>query len=342
MLKNILNMFKNIFQKIVPKIIPKVTGFVKENLVLAIIVVVVIVGIFAMSVYSIYFKGGDRMKILTAQVAGQKAIDYINNSILKGQGTVSLKETQEVSGLYKIKITFEQQDQKQDSDIYVTKDGKYLFPVTQGVPIDLDGKPTTEASNDNTEISKTDKPEVELFVMAFCPYGNQAEDTMNPVINLLGNKFDFVMRYIISKDSSGKYNSLHGDQELHQDIREICVSKYQKDKSWKFIEAINKDCTAQNADTCWEKVASGLGIDVQKTKDCQSSEGNSLLDQEISAVGKYGVTGSPQLFINGVEYKGSRDSESYKNGICSGFNTQPAECQQELSTAGASAQGGCE
>lgn len=280
--------------------------------------------------------------VLSAAEVGQKAIAYINENILKSQNKTASLDGQvvEEGGVYK--LTLKIGDQTFPS--YVTLDGKLLFPDF------IDMTPPTSASDQNgsqnnsqTEIPKTDKPKIELFVMAFCPYGNQAEDIMNPVFSLMGSKFDFVMHYIVSKDDSGKYQSLHGDQELHQDVRELCVAKYQNDKSWSFIEAINKNCTAQNADTCWEKTASDLGIDVQKIKDCQSAEASSLLDQEISAAGKYGVTGSPQLFINGVEYKGDRTSEAYKQGICSGFNTQPTECSTTLSAdaSASAAQGGC-
>lgn len=274
--------------------------------------------------------------VLSADEVGKKALSYINENILKSQNkTASLVGAlTDEGGVYKLTLKIGEQT----FPSYVTRDGKLLFPDF----IDLTQTPQNNNQNQNpTEIPKTDKPKVELFVMSFCPYGNQAEDIMNPVLSLMGSKFDFVMHYIVSKDDSGKYQSLHGDQELHQDVRELCVAKYQNDKFWSFVEAINKDCTAQNADTCWEKTATDLGINVQKIKDCQNNEASSLFDQEISAAGKYGVTGSPQLFINGVEYKGDRTSEAYKAGICSGFNTQPTECSTTLSTDTSAAQGGC-
>jgi len=45
---------------------------------------------------------------------------------------------------------------------------------------------------------------------------------------------------------------MHGIQEVNQDVRELCVWKYQKDKFWSFLKEINKSCSSQNADTCWE------------------------------------------------------------------------------------------
>lgn len=67
---------------------------------------------------------------------------------------------------------------------------------------------------------------------------------------------------------------------------------------------------------------------------------------------KYGVQGSPTLIINGQQIQTGRDSASLLSIICSAFNNQPAECQQQLSsaapspgfgsgTAGVNSSGGC-
>ncbi len=270
---------------------------------------------------------------ISSQEAGSKAIDFINKNLVREGVTASLKEIKEESGIYKVIIKITQASGEQDADVYVSLDGKYLF---LNPPIEM-----KEIEKKPTETPKTEKPSIELFVMSFCPYGNQAEDLMKPVMNLLKDKIDVQLRYIVSKDSNGKYNSLHGDQELNQNVREICVLRYQKEKFWDFVYKINEKCTSQNADTCWEQQARDLGIDTEKIKTCQQTEANTLLAEEEKLVAQYGVSGSPQLFINGVEYNGDRTSEGYKNGICAGFTTSPQECQQTLSTDASSATGGC-
>jgi len=148
--------------------------------------------------------------------------------------------------------------------------------------------------------------------------------------------------YCLDKDS--KYCSMHGIQELNQDVRELCVEKYQKDKLWNFVEAINNACTAQNVDSCWQAVAQTTGIDVNKIKNCQKNEALTLLEQEVQLNTKYGISGSPQLVINDTEYSGSRDAESFKNAICSGFNSAPSECSGTLQNTGstAPASGACQ
>ena len=304
----------------VDKFIPK--NFKKQNLgasiknlmPLAIIVVVIVVG--GILIYkNPSFLKGNKEKILTSQEAGEKAIKYLNENILKGKATAASKSVAEENGMYKLTITIE----GQEVILYVTKDGKLLFsePI---VKLDQESSPVPEEEGgDETpqESPKTEAPNAKLFIMSFCPYGNQAEELMAPVVKLLGEKAEIEPHYVIYSnyggggpnfclDEENKYCSMHGIQELNQGVRELCVYKYQKSKFWDFLKEINKNCSSQNADTCWEGIAQNIGIDVQKIKDCQKNEAINLLAQEASLSQEYGVKGSPQLFINGTEYKGGR------------------------------------
>lgn len=311
----------------------------KKNLIVTLFLVIIVIAFVGGGIFYLSKKKNSLGMLasisgaISSQEAGNKAIDFINKNLLQEGVTASLKEIKEESGLYKATIKITQKEGEQDANVYVSRDGKFLFV---NPPIEM-----KEIEEKPTETPKTEKPDIKLFVMSFCPYGNQAEDLMKPVINLLKDKIDVRLNYIVSKDSSGKYKSLHGDQELNQNVREICVFKYQKEKFWDFVYKINEKCTSQNADTCWEQQAKDLGIDTEKIKSCQQTEADALLAEEEKLVQQYGVSGSPQLFINGVEYNGERSSEGYKAGICSGFATPPQECQQQLSTEGGSVEGGC-
>lgn len=282
---------------------------------------------------------------LSSKEASQKALNFINDVALNGQATASLLETTEKSGLYKIRLKV--RDQEYES--YVTKDAKILF--TQGTEIteELANQPNTEEQ----KFSKLDIPQVQLFVMSFCPYGNQAEELMMPVIELLKDKANIELHYVIYSnyrdggpnyclDKENKYCSMHGIQELNQDVREFCVQKYQKDKFWSFVKEINKNCSAKDVDSCWENIAKKVGLNTQQIKTCQKDEALRILAQEVKLNEKYGIEGSPQLVINEAEYQGSRSSEAYKQAICSAFNSQPKECSETLSNEGGSASGGCE
>ncbi|MFA6185280.1 MAG: hypothetical protein WCT51_00170 [Candidatus Shapirobacteria bacterium] len=49
------------------------------------------------------------------------------------------------------------------------------------------------------DADNTDKPELDFYVMSFCPYGNQMETTLRPVFDLLGDKVTIKPRYIFEK-----------------------------------------------------------------------------------------------------------------------------------------------
>jgi len=50
----------------------------------------------------------------------------------------------------------------------------------------------------------SEKPNVKLFVMAYCPYGNQAETGLKPVADLLGDKIEIEPHYIFSKETEAE------------------------------------------------------------------------------------------------------------------------------------------
>lgn len=313
-----------------------------KDVIVPIVVIVIIVG----AVFGWYYLSKKGKNIIKPEAAAEKVINYINTTYLKGQATAVLGQVSEESGVYKIQFKI----QDQDYTSYVTKDGKVLFPAGEAMT-EQTSKPDT---GNTADIPKKDTAQALLFVMSFCPYGNQAEDLMKPVIDLLQSKADIQLHYVIYSnyngggpnyclDKANKYCSMHGIQELHQDVRELCVTKYQKDKLWNFVEAINSKCTAQNVDSCWEAVAQSAGIDTSRIKTCQTNESTTLLEQEVQLGKKYGISGSPQLVINDTEFTGSRGSEAFKTAICAGFNSAPSECSTKLQDTGsAPATGGCQ
>ncbi len=301
----------------------------------------------------LYYLAQKKKNILSADESAAKVIDFINKKLLQGQATAVLKSVTEESGVYKILFTVE----GQEYTFYNTKDGKLVFTSGGAMPEETteeSNQQQQETSTSQSQIAKKDKSQALLFVMSYCPYGNQAEELMMPVAALLGDKADIQVHYVIYSNYSGggpkycldkdnKYCSMHGIQELNQDVRELCVQKYQKDKFWDFVKAMNSSCTSSNADSCWENVAKGLGINIEQVKNCQKNEAITILEQEVQLNKKYGVTGSPQLVINDKEYNGTRSAEAYKSAICSGFNNPPAECSQQVEGAQTTAPaGGCQ
>ena len=269
--------------------------------------------------------------------------------------------------------------------------------------------------------AKTAKSELQFFVMSFCPYGNQIEDVLRPVYDLLKDKANITPRYIFEKIANldtfcnsrsgditqcslyvqkqyfkteaeckttitanlnkcksekeyikapdgAMYASLHGRQEATQNVREICAWNLNSDKKlwWDFVGNVNKNCTAQNADSCWEQEAKKTGLDTQAITDCFNKDGVSLIEKEVALTETNKVQSSPTLLVNGVAFppetaytqdgKGTlkigkkvttqdryRLPNVLKEAVCIGFKSAPKECNTVLpDPSGAKpAAGGC-
>lgn len=333
------------------KIIEKIKTMGLNKILVSIIIILIALAV-AQGLF-LSGKGISGGRTISLKNATDLAMSFINNKLIQGDTKASLVDSKEENGVYRINIKIGEQQYAS----YITKNGKIFFPEGVEIPKDVSANTdtsNTQGSQTQQDIEKRDKAEANLFIMSFCPYGNQAEELMIPVVDLLKGKADIKLHYVIYSnyqgggpnyclDKENKYCSMHGIQEVNQDVRELCVQKYQGDKFWNFVKQINASCTAQNVDTCWEGVASTTGIDTNKIKTCQKKEAVTLLQNEVELGKKYGISGSPQLIINDVEYQGNRSAEGFKAAICSGFNTAPSECSTTLSTgSGTTPSGGCE
>jgi len=269
---------------------------------------------------------------------------------------------------------------------------------------------------------KSTKPELKFFVMSFCPYGNQAEEVIKPIAQLLTDKATFTPLYIFEKvsgnltdycknrtgnpdlceqyvaNSNGQlkniaecqqlisdqikqctnetnylklgnnfYSSLHGRQEATQNIREICAFNLTSDKTkwWNFIDNVNTNCTADNADSCWQAQAKSAGLDTNKITDCFNKDASSIIESQIVQTEKFQVSSSPTIMVNDIIFPPEsaytqdgtgalkigktvisqtkyRTPDTIKQAICASFNKTPKECKTilpEVNTAPAAAAG---
>lgn len=322
--------------------IPKLNLWMILTIVFAIVLIVSLIQGWSITGKAVKTRASENQE-LSASEAGQKAVEYINKNIVQPGTSVSMVSSGDIGSVYRVVVSY----QGNQIPIYITKDGSMLF---------LSGFNTSQTQEqpeeEPEETPKTDKPTVDLFVMSFCPYGVQAENSMKPVVDLLGSKADIRVRFIanVQGDTVDKVQSLHGITEAQEDLRQLCIMKYYNQTTyWKYLMDINTNCYGKintrdpaALDTCWKNVATKTGIDIAKIQTCSNStDGLNLLKADEQLVDKYGVSGSPTLIINGMRYSGARTPEAFKQAICSAFTTQPEECSQTLSSSGGTASGGC-
>jgi len=240
----------------------------------------------------------------------------------------------------------------QPFNISMSKDYQYLYPSVlsyEAFKQDVAYAKTqfeeslTAEPPEPEELEKTETPEVLLFVMSFCPYGNVAEDAMAPVVDLIGEGIYFEPVYIVS-GGAGSWTSLHGNVELNQDIREkIIYNLYGADVWMDYVYAVNAQCDYTNADECWTGPAEALGINTTEVEELFNNDTyvDELLTKDAMLSAAYGVRGSPTLIVNGMTMSVERSPESYKSTICDAFLSPHEKCNETLSGEGTAATGSC-
>ncbi|MBU1246093.1 MAG: thioredoxin domain-containing protein [Nanoarchaeota archaeon] len=278
--------------------------------------------------------GGDGFLGTSASSMEEKVETYLTNSGVTGADASGFEKE---SGLYIGIVNI----QGQDIPVYVSTDGKYLFP--NAIPLEAVDQlpPTTPTQTTPTEVPKTDEPKVELFIWSYCPYGVQAQGPLAEVVSLLGDSVDF---------ESVLYHDGHGEYETQQNKIQACIQEVAKDKYWQyatsFVEDIYPACSSSRDIEC-DKTESlalmqSLGIDDSAVMSCVEERGADLIAEHSARAKAYGVTGSPSLVVNGVKVDTSRNAEAFKTAICSAFNVAPETCGETLEgSAAAPAAGNC-
>ncbi len=304
------------------------TGKFKENpwilatLVLGVLVLVLLFGGFS----------GLTESNVTGEDAGKSIVTFLNSQT---GGGVEYVSSEDMGNVYKITVSY----QNQNIPVYVTKDGEYyvqgLVPITE----DSDSPPTKPPA---TNVPKSDKPVVELFVWGYCPYGVQAQGPMAEVASLLGNYADLKIV---------PYYDGHGAYETQQNQIQLCIQKLEPAKYWDyasgFVEDIYPICSTSREIECDKtesvKLMNSLKINSNAVLGCVDSEGDALFAAASQKAQTNGVSGSPTVTINGVKINVGRTAEAYKQAICDAFTdgNAPTECATVLDSSATTTSGNC-
>ena len=281
---------------------------------------------------------------ITIEEAKTLANDFIANNLVQPGTEVSIKEVTEEAGLYRVVVNL---PDGQEIDSYLSKDGKKFFPQvmdveeTEAKTADTANGAEAEQQQGLSDIVKTEKPVVEAFIMSHCPYGTQIEKGLIPVIKTLGDKADIQIKFV-------SY-AMHGEKELDEQLRQHCIQEEQTDKYIPYLECFLED---DNYERCLDEIK----INTRTLATCITATDEEFKVKELFADkstwsggrypqfnihkeenDKYGVKGSPTFVVNGTNISTGRDAASLLATVCAGFETPPAECSTELSSASPSA-----
>ncbi|MBI4064376.1 MAG: DsbA family protein [Elusimicrobia bacterium] len=195
--------------------------------------------------------------------------------------------------------------------------------------------------------SDSGKISVDLYVMSLCPFGVQAENGMFPAVDFLNKYADLNLHFIGRDDSGGqpRFTALHGEPEVKENIRQVCVMKHYPRKYRDYILERNKNYR----DPDWRPAARQTGLDPAVIEKCaESAEGAKLYADNLKAHQKRGARGSPTIDIAGKPYQGARGKRSFGLAICEAIKAQgqkiPTVCDEITAwpaDAAAQAAAGC-
>jgi protein-disulfide isomerase len=276
-----------------------------------------------LSIFLVACTSGGDMSSATAKV---KAEDFVSTVLLRGQVKATVKSIESESNLYKLELEIPGNQSPEPIITYMTKDGSKFF---------LEALNIAELTEKAKPVKKA-KPEVELFVMSHCPFGTQIEKGIIPVLDTLGDKVDFKLKFV-------DY-AMHGETEIKEELNQYCIQKNEPEKLIAYLKSFLGDEDSS-------KALAAAGISVDKLEACVAET-----DKEFEVMAKfedkanwgskyppfnvdkaaneqYNVGGSPTLVVNGKTAEGVvRDSASLLSKICEGFETAPTECQVSMSS----------
>jgi hypothetical protein len=289
--------------------------------------------------------GGDAGLMGEAELQ-QKIEVYLNDNFFEVQGMeAKITGLEDFSdNLYTVYFDVYQGGQKlQPGTIYATKDGAEIVAgsvFNMAEPIEQPDVPDQPDQPQPTDVPKSDKPEVELFIMSYCPFGLQMQKATLPVMELLGDKADIEVKFV--------YYIMHGLKEIEENNRQYCIQKEQAEKAIDYMKCFTESddyeaCLASaeidtaKLDACIAAADEEFGITAAYEDEASWLSGRfPLYNVHKELNDQYGVRGSPTMVIIGTVVSVTRSPEAIKQAICDAFNTAPEECSQELSTQASS------
>jgi hypothetical protein len=277
---------------------------------------------------------------ITAEAAKTTAAKFIDENLVQPGTKVEVSQPVLTNGLFKMGVKL---PDGRSVEAYMSQDGKLFFPQALNIS-EVASKATDDkkAPTDNkapaatTQVPKTAKPKVELFIMSYCPYGTQIEKGIIPAAQALGNKVDFSIKFV-------NY-AMHGKKEVDENLAQYCIQKDQSAKYFPYLSCFlkssnNAEClkTAKvdtaKLDACTK--AADKQFDITKNFNDKSTWQGEFptFNTNKAENEKYDVQGSPTLVINGVQSEAGRDSASLLKAMCDAFTKSPKECSAKLSSA---------
>jgi protein-disulfide isomerase-like protein with CxxC motif len=171
--------------------------------------------------------------------------------------------------------------------------------------------------------------QLDMFVMSQCPYGAKAMIAAKEVVDHFGADLKLNV-YFIGDEQGGALQSMHGQPEVDEDIRERCaIEKYKKPaKYMSYLACRSRDY--KNAE--WQPCAVEAGMDPTAIQACFDGEGKKLLAESFAVAKAMNISSSPTFVVNNTRQFNAIAAGPLAKQFCQD-NPKLAGCKAELVTA---------
>jgi 2-hydroxychromene-2-carboxylate isomerase len=169
---------------------------------------------------------------------------------------------------------------------------------------------------------------IDLFMMSQCPFATELIPSLDHLVTHFGRdpeRVDVRLQFI-GHVEDGELRSMHGPDEVDEDLRLVCAQELYRAR-YRYLEYAR--CRAQDArSTDWEACLP-KGTSAEKIRACAAGErGRALLEASFAQAEAMGVRGSPTWIVNNRFEAGVGSAADLRRALCE-HNDLPA-CAQEL------------
>lgn len=270
-----------------------------------IFVAIIIAGIFIAG--AVIYTNQRKASALSPQAAAEKAINFINQNLLKEDVKASLTSAGEENGVYK----FHFKVGEEEVDSYVTQNGKILF--LQGISLE-EKSATGEKPEINISIEGEPilgNPDARVTMIEFsdfqCPFCARYDLTAFPQI-----KKEYVDTEKVKIVFKNFPLPIHQNAEIAAEASECA---FEQGKFWEYREKLfsnQQNLSIENL----KQYAKDLGLDQEKFNNClDSGKFKEEVKGDLNEGVDVGIDGTPTFFINGEKIVGAQPFSEFQKVI---------------------------
>lgn len=172
----------------------------------------------------------------------------------------------------------------------------------------------------NTYIKANRKEVYDLYIMSQCPYGLPVLNDLHSYLNKMFVKSELNIWFIGDIDSIGKLRSLHGKEEIKEELLWLAIHK-KYPKYWSiFLSLVSSREFSTN------EAIEELRLDTNTINSWINKYGLSTLKMHYNRSNRLSIDASPTLFLNNKPFKGEMTSLFLRAKHCSQYNLNKMKC----------------